>query len=524
MILRELGFIGIIAVVVSAPTSMTSVQAFQVGIQPPSLSTTMMTSKINHPSSSSTLFMATWSDSKAVMDYQNFLQSGEQELSLKSDVAGVIVRPFSSTSSSSFSSYGSAPTAAAKPVANSAPPPPPTPQQQQATTTSSSSPKSYSPFGSVKTSGKAIGSYLDNLSPATVNGNNPTPVPAPAPLPQPVAAVPVPVPAPQPRPAAKPATPVTIDPNANQSELLVHALLQLGQGDDIVVTPDQDLPAEINGHAEYPIYITLPPWQLEEFLVNLPPSYMDRTDDFVFFSGGTYFGNIEDVLKNRGFCRDTMTQVLISGMHIHVTPYGLKLHDVSVKLGVAENGEDKTSGECAACGKWNGAISERFERNQIKCHVDFYREWRRRMWERTVLDAVFVLLGSVRSDPTNIRQVAQYYSDEVADLAWEMSSLLRGWKAITLMYGFEERLFGFAEFSNVCNFDERTCYDMISNDSYPYVWGNYVMNQSPLFVEYLWYAQLEKGLFQGIQLPPQTSSEETKSVMRKGILRADGVI
>ena len=270
---------------------------------------------------------------------------------------------------------------------------------------------------------------------------------------------------------------------------------------------------------------------------------MDKTDDFVFFSGGTYFGNIEDLLKNRGYCRDTMTQVLITGMYIQQTPYGVgnkynvKLHDVSVKLGVAENGESKTAGECTACGKWNGAISKKLELSKgggIKCNVDFYREWRRKMYERTVYDAIFVLLGSVRQDnDTNLKQVAQYYEAEVSELIWEMSQLLRGWKAITLMYGFEERLFGIAEFTTQNKLDNRNCIDMMSPigddesgecKSYEYIWGNYVLNQSPLYVEYLHYAQQEKGLFKGITLPRQTSSDETKSIMRKGILRADGVL
>ena len=61
-----------------------------------------------------------------------------------------------------------------------------------------------------------------------------------------------------------------------------------------------ELPETLNGQTEYPIYICIPPTQLGVFLDNLSPSYMNRIDDFVFFSGGFEFGNIEDVLKERG--------------------------------------------------------------------------------------------------------------------------------------------------------------------------------------------------------------------------------
>jgi hypothetical protein len=71
---------------------------------------------------------------------------------------------------------------------------------------------------------------------------------------------------------------------------------------DVVLSSsfEHPLPEQLNGQSEYPIYITIPPAQLGSFLDSLPSSYMDRIDDFVFFSGGFEFGNIEDVLKERG--------------------------------------------------------------------------------------------------------------------------------------------------------------------------------------------------------------------------------
>jgi len=296
---------------------------------------------------------------------------------------------------------------------------------------------------------------------------------------------------------------------------LAETLLQMGLGDDLVLTPDQDLPAQLGDRSEYPVYITLPPYQLEEFLTNLPESYMARPDDFVFFSGGLEYGNIEDVLKDRGYCRDSMTQVLISGMR--VDPKTRQIQDTKTVFGQDANGEDKLAGECAATGKWAGSIMARLERHNVFCRTDFYREWRRRMWERSAYDACFHLVGAVRNEPTTLQQVSNYYSDEVADIVWEMSQLLRGWRAITLTYGFEERLLGIGETAGA----DQPC--VLVSEMYPYVWGSQVFLQSKAFVEYLQYAQAEKGLLQGVELPKRADGDYT-SHMRQGNLRADGVI
>lgn len=81
---------------------------------------------------------------------------------------------------------------------------------------------------------------------------------------------------------------------------LAKAIFLMGMGDDLVLTPDQILPDMLEGNPEYPIYITLPPTQLEEFLTYLPERFQYRAEDFVFFSGGLEYGNIEDILKERG--------------------------------------------------------------------------------------------------------------------------------------------------------------------------------------------------------------------------------
>lgn len=95
---------------------------------------------------------------------------------------------------------------------------------------------------------------------------------------------------------------------------LGQALLKLGNGHDLLLTPDQDLPQCFpgDGDTEYPIYITIPPFELNDFLMNLKDSYKARPEDFVFFSGGLEYGNIEDVLKDRGTTKNRNMNVFLS--------------------------------------------------------------------------------------------------------------------------------------------------------------------------------------------------------------------
>ena len=124
------------------------------------------------------------------------------------------------------------------------------------------------------------------------------------------------------------------------------------------------------------------------------------------------------------------------------------------------------------------------------------------MWERSFYDAVIPLLGAVRDQPTTHADVANYYEPEFSDMAWELSQKLRGWRAVTLLYGFEERLLGTAEMQGT----ETSCQPLPDAAMYPFVWGMNVFKESQMVVDYLWYAQTEKGFLQGVELPPQRAN------------------
>ena len=185
---------------------------------------------------------------------------------------------------------------------------------------------------------------------------------------------------------------VIVRPAEGDYTELADALVKLGDGEDMLLSPGEELPdAEIGA---YPIYITLPPFELKSFLQNLPSSFVDRDDDFVFISGGKKYGNIEQVLKDTGNCRDAMTQFLWTGMDIKQ----FTIEDKAVNLGLDGYGEEKFAGECAACGKWAGHIEERLEKNAIRVKTVFYREWRRMMvsWDakKSVFQAFKFIAGA----------------------------------------------------------------------------------------------------------------------------------
>lgn len=306
--------------------------------------------------------------------------------------------------------------------------------------------------------------------------------------------------------------------NPTSNNPLADALFSLNpQQNDIILHPQDDLPLELGNRQSYPIYIAIPPQELEEFITQLPDSWKMKREDFIFLSGGPLAGVIEPILKDYGYARDSMTQLLCGGFTTPDTSLGgnsSKPRDLSCKIGTDAQGEDKWAGETAVCGKWAGAVQERFEKNGIRCKTGFYREWRRWMWERASFDAVFHLVGAVREERTTLKDVAMYYEQEASDMLWQVTSNLRGWLAVTLSYGFEERLFGFAE---------AQCGDVlceIPEDMFPYVYCP-PLDKGNMLIEYLNYAKDERGLIPNVQLP---KCDTKPSLMRQGNLRADGVI
>lgn len=301
------------------------------------------------------------------------------------------------------------------------------------------------------------------------------------------------------------------NPNSS-SNPMVDALIALGNGEDVVLTPTSPMPHMVGNKESFPIYVAVPPYELNDFIKNLPDDWKTRRDDFVFLSGGNICGVIEPILKTYGYARDTMTQMLVGGF---TTPGpARKPRDLSCNIGLDSYGEEKVAGECAACGKWAGSVQERLESNGIRCKTGFYREWRRMMWERAAFDAVFNLIGVVREQPTSLKDVALYYEAEASDMFWEVTGKLRGMLAVTLLYGFEERLFGFAEF----RFAEQQC--QISEEMFPYQFCP-PFDQSKMIVEYLNFAKDERGLIPNVSIPTCSTKP---SLMRQGNLRADGVI
>eukprot|EP00586_Coscinodiscus_wailesii_P018895 CAMPEP_0172515594 /NCGR_PEP_ID=MMETSP1066-20121228/269288_1 /TAXON_ID=671091 /ORGANISM="Coscinodiscus wailesii, Strain CCMP2513" /LENGTH=398 /DNA_ID=CAMNT_0013296709 /DNA_START=119 /DNA_END=1315 /DNA_ORIENTATION=+ len=321
---------------------------------------------------------------------------------------------------------------------------------------------------------------------------------------------------------------ITGNPDAanDNNNLLLDALLKLNpNNDDIVIRPGDPLPATVAGRDEFPIYVTAPPSQLSSILSsNLSNNWDAKRDDLVFFT--TDKGNVEEVLRRYGLVRDGTTQVLAC----FSTPGAvLAPQDLSVTYGLDAAGEGKKAMETVTCGKWRDAIAKRLEGGGIGVKRMFHREWRRHMWEKTVFDAAFHLIGAIREEKTTVWDVAEYYGDEVEEMVWQLSGLLRGAMAVTLTYGFEERMFEYAlkmGKESVCEISDETF--AFTNE----VFLDYSSkglkagfgDPAPMHTEYVAYAVDVRGLLKTVTVPDTNVEQTRKTIMRQGNLRADGVV
>lgn len=139
-------------------------------------------------------------------------------------------------------------------------------------------------------------------------------------------------------------------------------------------------------------------------------------------------------------------------------------------------------------------------------------------WERALYDAVWNVVGAVRDEPTDHADVAMFFELEASDMMWEIANNLRGGLAVTLMYGFEDRLFSMAEMRG----KDEPC--EITDKMFDYM-QNVFPGRNRMLLEYLNFAKDQRGLLQGVAVPPVPSQlSELPSKIRQGNLRADGNI
>ena len=122
---------------------------------------------------------------------------------------------------------------------------------------------------------------------------------------------------------------------------MADALVALGKGTDSVISPGQSLPASMGDKPSYPIYITIPPYELKSFIQNLDEEWKARSEDFVFFSGGKICGVVEPTLREFGMCRDATTQVVVGFSLPTANEHGFtpKPEDLACNIGQDSNGE-----------------------------------------------------------------------------------------------------------------------------------------------------------------------------------------
>lgn len=182
-----------------------------------------------------------------------------------------------------------------------------------------------------------------------------------------------------------------------------------------------------------PIYVMVPPSQLPALLQRCPDS---KKEDLVFVNCGDM---IEPTLKQFGRARDTQTQAVL---YLAVNEYG-KVEDDRVSIGADTMGQPKHAAESCVTGKWSGALADRLHRHDFYCAELFYRDWRRNMLERVAFESVFNLVGVLHQN-VPLKEVPEFFGDEVDDMMWEIQRLLRGHLAVTLLTGYEERMAAYA--------------------------------------------------------------------------------
>lgn len=150
--------------------------------------------------------------------------------------------------------------------------------------------------------------------------------------------------------------------------------------------------------------------------------------------------------------------------------------------------------------------------------------------KKSAFDAAFNIVGACAGPDTTLAQVGEFYGDDASEIAWQMSSMLRGSNAIALSYGFEERMFQYAASSGkdvVCSVEPET-WDFVNGVFLQTSIKGLEMgfgDPAPLHTEYVDFAVNSKNLLPGLDIViPKTDKPQRESIMREGNLRADGNI
>jgi len=233
-------------------------------------------------------------------------------------------------------------------------------------------------------------------------------------------------------------------------------LLHLQNPDDITVSITDEFPSTISGNDRFPIYVTLPPSELNNFLttISLTP---EQLEDLVFFSDSVI---IESILRVHGLIGTDQTQAVL-GVTLSDT-VRKRFSTTAVKLDDVDSmNEEKWAGGGSVCGKWAGSIirrtyskldvtaefleDEELGDNKKPIRHNFYREWRRVMFERAIGSMAVDLVGAshVKSsggDSLDRKSVTNNHADEIVDLARELAAGLRQTMSVSLLTNFEERV------------------------------------------------------------------------------------
>lgn len=199
---------------------------------------------------------------------------------------------------------------------------------------------------------------------------------------------------------------------------------------DVFVDKWEDIPEKLidNKGTEYenfPIYVCFNEWELEEKVLAAMPGSHPKREDLVF----TNENIIEKLLAQYGLSRKQTTQML---------PYYKLAMNGAVKDSVTTYKVSEFDGEAlrccvsVTCGKWAGAVKERFNRIELQMDVIPWPEYKRAAYERGIFNTCYNMI-SLCHGGKKFREIVDIQFEELDDMTHELCRCMQKAQTAAMM-------------------------------------------------------------------------------------------
>lgn len=191
---------------------------------------------------------------------------------------------------------------------------------------------------------------------------------------------------------------------------------------DVFIERWEDIPEKLVDNRgqeweDFPIYVCLPEWELEEKVLLAMPGSHPKRDDLVF----TNENLIEKLLARYGLSRKQTTQML---PYYKLAMNG-KVKDPVTTYKVSEfDGDALRACVSVTCGKWGGAVKERFNRIELTMDVVQWPEYKRMAYERGIFNCAFNVISLCHGGKT-FREIVDNQFEELDDMTHELCKCMQ---------------------------------------------------------------------------------------------------